>query len=177
MTEQTEAGNAQAQPEAKPEPGRLEQLEQKLAAAERARDDYLELARQGRREFEGYQQRFQRDLATERRYAQTPLAGDLLPVIDNLERALDAAAKAGDRGALAQGVGMVRQQLLDVLRRHGVTRMEADGQPFDANLHEAVMQQPSGDVPAQTVLQVLESGYLIHERVLRPARVIVSTTP
>jgi molecular chaperone GrpE len=65
---------------------------------------------------------------------------------------------------------MVQSQLLDVLRRHGVTRMEAEGKPFDPNLHQAVMQQPSDEHPPQTVLQALEPGYLIHERVLRPAR-------
>jgi molecular chaperone GrpE len=104
-----------------------------------------------------------------------PLAKDLLPVIDNLERAVAAARQAHDSSSLAQGVGMVVGMLHEALRRHGIVRIEAENQPFDANLHEAVMQQPNAEVPANTVLQVLESGYLIHERVLRPARVIVST--
>ena len=154
----------------------LESLRAQLRAAEKERDEYLELARAGRREFEGYQQRAKRDLETERRFAQTPLAGDLLPVIDNLERAVGAARTASDAATLAQGVAMVLKLLDDVLRRHGIARIDAEGQPFDANLHEAVMQQPSGDVPAGTVLRVLEPGYTVHERVLRPARVIVSTT-
>jgi len=162
-----------------PEPAgsELDALKAQLQAAEKQRDEYLDLAKRTQAEFENYQKRFQRDLATERRFAQAPLAGDLLPVIDNFERALAAAEKAGDKGALAQGVGMVQGQLLDVLKRHGVTRIEAEGKPFDPNLHQAVMQQPSAEKPAQTVLQVLEPGYMIHERVLRPARVIVSTTP
>ena len=67
-----------------------------------------------------------------------------------------------------------RQQLLDALRRHGVKRIEAQGQPFDPNKHQAVMQQPSADQPPNTVLQVLQQGFMIHDRVLRPARVIVS---
>lgn len=154
----------------------LESLRAQLRTAEKERDDYLELARAGRREFEGYQQRAKRDLETERRFAQTPLAGDLLPVIDNLERAVSAAKGAGDAATLAQGVAMVLKMLDDVLRRHGIARMDAEGQPFDANLHEAVMQQPSGELPSNTVLRVLEPGYTVHERVLRPARVIVSTT-
>ena len=135
----------------------------------------LELARAGRREFESYQQRARREADAERRYAQMPLAKDLLPVIDNLERAVAAARQAHDGSSLAQGVGMVVGMLHEALRRHGIVRIEAENQPFDANLHEAVMQQPNAEVPANTVLQVLESGYLIHERVLRPARVIVST--
>jgi molecular chaperone GrpE len=155
----------------------LNELRGKLAAAEQARDEYLDLARQVRADFENYQKRSQRDLATERRFAQEPLARDLLPALDNLDRALAAAEKTGDNGALAQGVAMVRSQLLDALRRHGVTRIEAQGQPFDPNRHEAVMQQPCAEAPPQTVLQVLEPGYVHHERVLRPARVIVSMPP
>jgi molecular chaperone GrpE len=72
---------------------------------------------------------------------------------------------------------MVQSQLIDVLRRHGVTRIEAQGQPFDPNQHQAVMQQPTDELPPQSVLRVLEQGYLLHERVLRPARVIVSIAP
>jgi molecular chaperone GrpE len=116
-------------------------------------------------------------MATERRYAQMPLAADLLPALDNLERAIAAADQAGDKGALIQGVSMVQGQILDVLRRHGVTRIEAQGAAFDPNLHQAVMQQPTKEHPPQTVLLVLEQGYMLHERVLRPARVIVAMPP
>jgi molecular chaperone GrpE len=154
----------------------VEALKARLQAAEQQRDEYLALVKQTRADFENYQKRAQRDLATERRYAQTPLAGDLLPALDNLERAI-ASSQASDNSSLTQGVALVHNQLLDVLRRHGVKRIEAQGQPFDPNLHQAVMQQPSSDHPPQTVLQVLEPGYMIHERVLRPARVIVSTAP
>ncbi len=158
-------------------PSELDVLKEQLRTAESQRDEYLTLAKQARADFENYQKRFARDLAVERQYAQTPLAGDLLPALDNLDRALDAAEKVGDKGPLAQGVAMVRNQLLDVLRRHGVKPIDAANKPFDPNLHQAVMQQPSADVPPQTVLTVLEQGYTIHERVLRPARVIVSTKP
>jgi molecular chaperone GrpE len=154
-----------------------ESLEAQLRAAEQQRDEYLDLVKQTRAEFENYQKRAARDLATERRFAQSPLAGDLLPALDNLERAISAATQAGDKGSLAQGVAMVHGQLLDVLRRHGVTRIDAQGKPFDPHLHQAVMQQSSAEHPPQTVVQVLEPGYMIHDRVLRPARVIVSTAP
>ena len=152
----------------------VESLRAQLKTAEQTRDEYLALARTSRADFESYQKRASRDLATERRYAQLPLAEDLLGAIDNLERAIAAAGQAGDKGPLAQGVSLVVSQLLDVLRRHGVTRLEVLGQPFDPNLHQAVMQQPSEDHPPNTVLQVLASGYMMHERVLRPATVIVS---
>ncbi len=155
-------------------PDEVGALRARAEAAEKARDEYLNLAQRTRADFENYQKRVQRDLAQERRYAQAPLASDILAALDNLERATAAARQAGESGPLVQGVAMVQSQLLDVLRRHGVTRIEAQGQPFDPNLHEAVMQQPSREYPPSTVVQVFEQGYLIHDRVLRPARVAVS---
>lgn len=154
----------------------LDALRAKLQNAEQKRDEYLDLAQRTRAEFENYQKRMKRDLVEERRYAQAPLAADLLASLDNLERAIAAAEQAGEKGPLVQGVALVHTQLLDILRRHGITRIEAKGQPFDPNLHQAVMQQPSAEQPPMTVMQVLEQGYLIHDRVLRPARVVVSTT-
>jgi molecular chaperone GrpE len=152
----------------------LEELRSRAAQAERERDQFRALAQHTRADFENYQKRAQRDLAQERRYAQTPLATDLLAAMDNLERAMEAARQAGETGPLVQGVAMVHAQLLDSLRRHGVSRIEALGRPFDPNLHQAVMQQPSAEYPPNTVVQVLEQGYTIHDRVLRPARVAVS---
>jgi molecular chaperone GrpE len=155
----------------------LAAVQARLTEAEQKRDQYLDLAQRTRAEFENYQKRVARDLATERRFAQAPLAADLLGPIDNLERATAAAQQVGETGPLVQGVALVQNQLVDILRRHGVTRIEAEGKPFDAHVHEAVMQQPSTEQPPFTVLKVLEPGYMIHDRVLRPARVIVSTTP
>jgi molecular chaperone GrpE len=183
MTEANDNGNATAQgSQDTAEAGAkvledLEALRKRLQSAEQKRDEYLDLAKRTQADFENYQKRMQRDRATELRFAQAPLATDLLGALDNLERATAAAEKAGEKGPLVQGVAMVHSQLLDVLRRHGVTRMEALGQPFDPNLHQAVMQQPSKDHPPMTVVLVLESGYLIHDRVLRPARVAVSVAP
>src|SRR5262249_20567848 len=124
MSEQNTAPPPEAQRQA-PAPAELEALKERLQTADRQRDEYLALAKQARADFETYQKRAARDLATERRFAQVPLAGDLLPALDNLDRALGAAAQAGDEGALSKGVAMVQAQLLDVLRRHGVTRVEA----------------------------------------------------
>ncbi len=152
-------------------------LEERVAAAEKERDQYLALAQRTQADFENYQLRLKRDLATERQYAVLPLARDLLAALDNLERALAAAKQAGDEGPLAQGVGMVHGQILDVLRRHGIVRIEALGQTFDPNLHEAMLEQPTTEAAPQTVVMVLEQGYKIHDRVLRPARVAVAVRP
>ena len=154
-----------------------EALRARAEKAEKERDEYLNLAKQVRAEFENYQKRQQRELAQERRFAHGPIVLSLLSALDNLERALAEANKTGDEGPLAQGVAMIENQVLDILRRHGITRLEALGQPFDPNLHQAVTQQPSADTPPMTVLQVLEQGYMIHDRVLRPASVVVSVSP
>ncbi len=151
----------------------LETLRGRAEKAEQERTEFKDLLLRTRADFENYQKRLQRDMAQERKYAPGVLAGDLLPALDNLERATAAARQAGESGPLVQGVVMVEAQILDVLRRHGITRMEALGQAFDPNVHQAVAQQPS-DKPAHTVVQVLEQGYMIHDRVLRPARVIVA---
>jgi len=139
------------------------------------RDQYLDLLQRTRAEFENYQKRINKDRDLERRYFASAILLDLLPVLDNLERASAAAEKASEKGPLAEGIGMVLSQFLDFLQRNGVVRIEAQDQPFDPHLHQAVMQQPVADKPANTVLQVLEQGYMNQDRVLRPAKVVVSS--
>src|SRR5271165_1274825 len=136
-------------------PAELETLRKQAAE----RNEFRDLALRTRAEFENYQKRNQKDRDQERRYWYAPLALDLLPVFDNLDRTLTAAQKAGDTGALVQGVAMVQNQFLEMLKRHGITRIDADGKPFDPNIHQAVVQQPSADQPPHTVLQVLEQGF------------------
>ena len=154
----------------------LEALKARASQAEQERDQFLALLQRTRADFENYEKRVLRDHAQERRFMHAGLAKDLLPVIDNLDRAVEAAKQAGEQGPLVQGVALVKGQLLDALKRHGITVIEAVGQPFDPARHEAVMQQPAPDKQHGTVLQVAEQGFTIHERVLRPAKVIVSTT-
>lgn len=151
-----------------------EALRSQCAAAEKQRDEYLSLLRRTRADFENYQKRIQRDLAEERKYAPGQFVRELLPVLDNLERALGAARQQGENNPLVQGVAMVQSQLRDILGRFGVTPIDAEGQPFDPNLHEAVMQRPEAGTTPGTVVEVLEPGYRLHERVLRPARVVVA---
>ena len=145
-----------------------------LRARAQERDQFLVLLQRTQADFENYQKRTQRERESERRYWHGAFALDLLPVIDNLDRAMTAAKQAGESGPLVQGVGMVQTQLLDMLKRHGITPIDALGKPFDPNLHQAIMQQPSREHPPQTVIQVLQQGFMIHDRVLRPAGVIVS---
>jgi len=154
-------------------PEAIEDLKKKAAE----RDQYLDLAQRTRAEFENFQKRNRNERDLERKFAITPLVRDLLPVLDNLERALSASQQAGEAGSLAQGVAMVQAQFLDLLKRNGIVRIDAQDKPFDPNEHEAVMQKPSADHEANSVLQVLENGFMFHDRVLRPAKVIVSAKP
>ena len=151
----------------------LEALRARVRTAEEERGQLVSLLQRTQADFENYQKRAQRDMAQEKRYWYAPLVLDLLPVLDNLERATEAAKQAGETGPLVQGVALTQSQLYDILRRHNITRIDAEGQPFDPNVHQAVMQQPS-DQPPGTVLRVLQQGFKLHDRVLRPATVIVS---
>jgi molecular chaperone GrpE len=124
-------------------------------------------------ELENYRKRVRRDMEEERKYADLPLLRDLLPVVDNLVRALEAGEKTHDAGKLLAGVRLVAQQLENVFSQHHCRRIEALGQHFDPHLHQAIAQQPS-DQPPGTVLVDAQPGYQLHERVLRPSQVIVS---
>src|SRR6266540_338497 len=155
----------------------LESLRARLEAAERERDQYLAMLKTKTAEFENYQKRQRRIQEEEGRYAQYDFALGLLPILDNLERATAAAKQAGETGPLVQGVAMIESQFLDLLRRFGVTRIDALGKSFDPNLHQAVMQQPSAAHAPNTVVSVFAPGYTMHDRVLRPAQVAVSVPP
>jgi molecular chaperone GrpE len=128
-------------------------------------------------DLDNYQKRARKDLDEERRFAQLPLVRDLLPVLDNLGRATDAAENKPDAAGLLEGVQMVAKQLETVLERFHCTEIDALHEPFDPHRHQAVMQQPSADHPPHTIIQVLQKGYQLHDRVVRPAQVIVSTPP
>ena len=128
-------------------------------------------------EMENLRTRTAREIAEQARYAALPVVRDLLPVVDNIDRAIDAAIQTGDANSLLEGFKLVRQQLLNTLQQHNCTRIEALGQPFDPQFHAAILQQPSAEVPANHVLLVAQAGYKLHDRVVRPAQVIISTGP
>ena len=138
-----------------------------------ARDRALRL----QADWENYRKRARRELDEERRYADLRLLTDLLPVLDNMQRAIESASQTSSGGGLLEGFKLVKQQLDNVLSQHDCKRIEALGQPFDPHLHEAVMQQPSAEHAPHTVLGVVRDGYLLHDRVVRPAQVIVAAPP
>jgi molecular chaperone GrpE len=149
----------------------LEAVRTRLSATEQELNNYkLRIA-----DFENARKRMLRDAETERKYAGESLTRDLLPALDNLERALSASKAAGDKGPLVVGVSATASQFLDLLRRHGVKVIECPpGTTFDPNLHEAVSEQPAAEFQPGQVVQVLQLGFLFHDRVLRPTAVIVA---
>jgi molecular chaperone GrpE len=144
-----------------------------LAEAQRQRDEFREQLQRTRADFTNFQRRSKAQADAERQYAVGPLALDLVAVLDNFERAADAARKAG-AASIVEGLDMVHKQLLDVLAKHGVEPIAALGQPFDPNQHEALVQQPSAEHPEGTVVAELGKGYKLRDRILRPAKVAVS---
>ncbi len=151
---------------------RIAELEAELA---RAKDQALRALA----EAENTRRRAQREIEDYSKYATTNFARDVLAVADNLARALlaiPAEARAADKAldTFATGVELTERELLSVLERYGVKRVEPKGQPFDHNLHQAVMQVETDDQPPGTVIDVFQAGYTIHGRLLRPAMVTVA---
>lgn len=121
--------------------------------------------------------RLQRDKVEALRFAEAEFARELLVVLDDLERMQDSARSGESLQPVLEGVRIVREHFQNVLRKRGIQQIEAVGKPFDPELHEALLQQPSDEFPAGTVVQELARGYRMHDRVLRHARVVVSTGP
>jgi molecular chaperone GrpE len=128
-------------------------------------------------DLENYRKRARRELEEERRYANLPLLRDLLPVVDNIQRAIAAAEKSSEAGGLLDGIRMVAGSLDSTLARHHCQRIAALNQPFDPAVHEAIAQQPVANLAPHTVVAVAQEGYVLHDRVVRPAQVVVSTVP
>lgn len=136
--------------------------------------DAEERAIRAQAELENVRKRMRREMDDERKFACLGLMSDLLSVVDNLQRAL-LAAKNSDHGAgLVEGVEMVATQFVSVLERHHCKPIEAAGQPFDPNRHEAIAQLPTNDCEPGMVTDVTQVGYVLHDRVIRPAQVRVS---
>lgn len=128
-------------------------------------------------ELENFRKRTRRDLDDQRRYANLTLLGDLLPVLDNLDRAVGAAEQTDNTSGLLEGVKMVSMQMLAVLEQHGCRPIEAHGVPFDPNLHEAIGKEPSAELAEGVVTRVTRAGYQLHDRVVRPPQVLISAGP
>jgi molecular chaperone GrpE len=150
-------------------------LEAKIATLEKEKKENWERYLRAAADLENFRKRQRRELDDARFEARSKVLKEMLPVLDNLERAIEHAAQAG-QSPIIEGVQLVLRQFTSAFERLDVTPIEAAGQPFDPNLHEAISQAES-DQPPGTVVQVLQRGYRSAERLLRPALVVVAKAP
>lgn len=158
--------------EPKLKPSYVEELEARLADKDAELRDLLAKYRGASEEFDQARARLRKELSKDVERGRRALIVSFLEVLDNLDRALDAAGDRND--PFVQGVALVRQQFLTTLEGLGVTRLEPMGQPFDHARHEAVATVAAGDQPAGTVVGIVKPGYVIGDEVLRPAQVAVA---
>jgi molecular chaperone GrpE len=174
VTARDESGEPSGEEDPQNEAERLVETEAEdpLARVERERDEYLDLARRSQADFENYRKRAAKEAALAGERAKSGLVRELLPVVDNLERAL-ASAGASEQH-LAEGVRLVHSELIAVLERNGVQQFDPSGERFDPGEHEALSMRPQDGAESGVVLDVVEKGYRANGTVLRPARVVVS---
>lgn len=153
-------------------PGELEALERRLAEAEAQRDEYLALAQRVQADFDNYRKRAAREQERLVAHAHERVVRELLPILDDLERALDAAERH-EEAQLVEGVRLVEQALRTVLAKEGLVEIEAEG-AFDPHVHEAVLTEKRDGAEPGSVLEVVQRGYRLGDRVVRPVRVIVA---
>jgi molecular chaperone GrpE len=171
MNDETQHVEQEAQAPAVEVPDLAAELAQRLAAVERERDEYLNDLKRLAADFDNYRKRAQRDQESLVARAGERLVKELLPVLDDLERALVAAA-AHEEAKLEDGVRLVHRELVEALTREGLVEIEAAG-AFDPHVHEALLSQPS-EHEEGTVIEVIQKGYRLGDRVLRPSRVVVA---
>jgi len=125
-------------------------------------------------EFENYKKRKQREIDDFKKFANETVFRQFLTVVDNLERAIVSAEESSDDASLLEGVKLTHKEIIKLFETFNVKPVEAENQPFDPNFHQAVTQEENNDLPDNTVTTVLQKGYLLHDRLIRPAMVVVS---
>ncbi len=155
-------------------------LAAQLAAAQAEVEALKDQALRGQAEAENVRRRAARDVENAHKFALEKFAADLLPVIDSLEKAVESAGngeEASDTGAIAEGVELSLKLFLDVLEKAGISRIDPKGEPFDPQLHEAMAMVENPDAEPNSVLDVMQAGYSLNNRLIRAAMVVVSKAP
>ena len=148
-------------------------LKQALEEERAEKEEYLRLLQRTRADFENYRRRIDRERRDFINRANERLFLELLPVLDNMERALQVEGEPS-AAAIIEGVELIYRQFLEILKREGVTPIEAQGKPFNPEVHEAVLQVEDAAAEAGTVVEEVQRGYMLHDRVLRPSMVKVA---
>ena len=152
----------------------MEELRADLEKARGETAEYLDNLKRLKAEFENFRKRMLREQSEFLKFDAQGVIGELLPVIDNFERALDQGDHGDQFDDYKKGMKLVYGQLFEALAKEGLSTVEPVGQPFDPNLHEAVMQEESAEYPEGTVVRVLERGYVLQDRIIRHAKVSVA---
>ena len=155
---------------------RVKELEEKVKKLENVAKSSNIRAMELQRELEYMKERYRRDLEEQRKFGYEKMALDLLNVIDNFERALSVATVTKDFDSLLRGVEMIYSELLKILEKYNVKEIDVEGKEFDPHLAEAVETVLSSEHPPNTVVKVLQKGYTLHGKVIRPAKVVVSVS-
>jgi molecular chaperone GrpE len=148
-------------------------LDALLSEAQQQRDEYLDLAKRTKADFENFRKRVANDVQAAAARGKAEVAREVIDAVDNLERALEASGE-GDGEGLAAGVEMVLGGLRETLKKHGIEAVDPQGEKFDPNQHEALSTMPVEGTESGTVVEVMQKGYRMDEQLLRPARVVVS---
>ncbi len=172
-TKEKKSGEA-SPPEAAPVAGQIADLESQLAQKTKEAQEYYDRLLRNAAELENLKKRQEKERADLLQFANENLIKELLPVVDNLELALEHGRQAGAPAPFLEGIELVHQGFMKTLARFGVTPLVSVGQPFDPLYHHAVMEQESGEAEDCTVLKEVQKGYLLHNRLLRPAMVVVA---
>ncbi len=152
----------------------LSRLKEELTEAQAKVDEYWQRVLRAQAEQDNTRKRAERDVQNAHKYALEKFVGDLLPVVDSLEMGLVAAAENADADKIREGIELTLKMFLDALKKHGVEPVDPTGEAFDPQLHQAMSMQPSTEVPPNTVTAVMQKGYLLNDRLVRPAMVMVS---
>ena len=155
----------------------VETRDEELQRLRATADEAEKRALMAQAEAENFRKRMRRDFEDQLKFAALPLVADLLEVRDNLLRAIEASEKNADAAGLNEGVAMVAKQLDDTLAKYAVREIPAEGEAFDPNYHEAISQIPSDTHPSGAVAHVSQTGFQMHDRVVRPSQVVVSSGP
>jgi molecular chaperone GrpE len=152
----------------------ISELQNELLAAQAKADEYLEGWQRARADFANYKKRVERDQAQTYQNAAGSILKRYLSIVDDLERALKTRPQDGDGAAWAEGIELIYRKLLSILESEGIQTMDADGAQFDPNLHEAIMSEDSQQHESGQIIEVLQQGYTLGDKVLRPAMVRVA---
>lgn len=154
---------------------KVEELQKRIEELEKEANEWKEKFLRKAAEFENYKRRTENDQLNLLNYAAESFIKKILPVVDDFERSLEHINDSNDYEKLKEGVQLIYNKLVKVLDEQGVKKIEAVGKPFDVHYHEALMQKADNSVPAHTVLEELEKGYMYKDKVIRHAKVVVSS--